>query len=156
MGTKNKVTIRGNLGQDPEIKSLQDGTKLANLSLATSESWTDKNTGEKREKTQWHRVVVWGNREGGGLVKPIEKFLAKGDQIEVEGQLEHRSWEKPDGSKGYATEVVLKGPRATLDIIRCKSWENNRDGVPRDSGGSRPQSSDKSRQDDMGGDDIPF
>ena len=120
MGTKNKVVLRGNLGQDPEVKHLQNGGMLANLSMATSESWKDKQTGERKERTQWHRVVVWNE----GIVKVIEKYLKKGDQIEIEGQLETRKWQDQNGQDRYSTEVVLRPYKSDLDIIRCKAFEN--------------------------------
>jgi single-strand DNA-binding protein len=157
MASMNKVILIGNLGQDPEIKRLQDGTPVANLSIATSESWRDKNTGERRERTQWHRIVVWGARDSEGLVKVIEQYLAKGDQIMVIGQLEHRKWEDRDGVTKYATEVVLKGFKAELQILRCKAWEKNgkqdttAEAAPAGDGGKRA-AADPAPMDD----DIPF
>jgi len=121
MASMNKVILLGNLGQDPEIRRLQDGTMLANLSIATSESWTDKGTGERKEKVQWHRVVVWPE----GLVKVIEKHLAKGDQVMIVGMLEHRKWQDKDGNDRYSTEVVMRPFKSELQITRCKSWEKN-------------------------------
>jgi single-strand DNA-binding protein len=121
MASINQVYLCGNLGQDPEIKRLQDGTALANLSIATSESWTDKSSGEKKEKVQWHRVTVWPE----GLVKVCEKHLAKGDQITVVGQLEHRKWQDKDGNDRYSTEVVLRPYKSTLQIHRCKAWDKS-------------------------------
>jgi single-strand DNA-binding protein len=117
----NLVILNGNLGQDPEIKRLTDGTVLANLSIATSEFWTDKNTGEKKERVQWHRIVVWPE----GLVKLIEKWLAKGDKVQVMGQLEHRKWQDKDGNDRYSTEVVLRPFKGQLDINRCKKMDKS-------------------------------
>ncbi len=104
MSSLNRVMIIGNLGRDPEVKSLQDGTRLCNLSVATSESWTDKNTGERRERTEWHRVVIWV----AGLVDVAEKYLAKGSKVYLEGQLETRKWQDQSGNDRYSTEVVLR------------------------------------------------
>ena len=119
MASMNKVMLIGNLGQDPEIKTLGDGSKVANLSIATSESWRDKATGERKEKTEWHRINVWGD----GLVGVVDKYLAKGDQIMVVGKLQTRAWEDQDGKKRYSTEVVLSGFKSELQIVRCKAWE---------------------------------
>lgn len=123
MASFNQVTLLGNLGQDPEVKALQNGDKLANMSLATSERWKDKNSGEQKERTQWHRIVVWND----GIVGVIEKLLKKGDQVMVVGQLETRKWQDQNGNDRYATEVVLRPFKSQLQIIRCKAWEQNRD-----------------------------
>lgn len=112
-GSINKVILVGNLGNKPEIKTMQSGDRVANLSLATSESWKDKVTGERKEKTEWHRVVVFNQN----LVNLCENYLDKGSKVYVEGQLETRSWEQ-DGQKKYTTEVVLtrfKGEITMLD-----------------------------------------
>lgn len=111
-GSLNKVTLIGNLGNDPEIRSMQSGDQVANLSIATSESWKDKATGEKREKTEWHRVSVFSQ----GLVKVIQNYLKKGSKVYIEGQLETRSWEQ-DGQKKYMTEVVLRPFGSTLIML---------------------------------------
>lgn len=111
-GSVNKVILVGNLGADPEIRSLQSGDKVANLSLATSESWKDKTSGERREKTEWHRVVIFNQ----GLVKVCESYLKKGSKVYIEGQLETRSWEQ-DGQKKYTTEVVLRPYRGELNML---------------------------------------
>ncbi|MEM7680251.1 MAG: single-stranded DNA-binding protein, partial [Pseudomonadota bacterium] len=99
----NKVILVGNLGADPEVRTMQSGDKMVQLSLATSESWKDKSTGERREKTEWHRVVIFNK----GLVGVAENYLRKGSKIYIEGQLETRSWEQ-DGQKKYTTEIVLR------------------------------------------------
>ena len=111
-GSVNKVILIGNLGRDPEIRTTQDGTKVANLSLATSENWRDKTSGERREKTEWHRVVVFNDR----LVDVIEKYLKKGATIYIEGALQTRKWEK-DGVERYSTEVVLQKFRGELQML---------------------------------------
>ncbi len=112
-GSVNKVILVGNLGRDPEIRSLQDGARVCNLSLATSENWRDKSTGERREKTEWHRVVVFNDR----LVDVIEKFLRKGSKIYVEGQLQTRKWTDQQGQERYSTEVVLQRYRGELTML---------------------------------------
>ena len=115
-GSVNKVILVGNLGNDPDIRSMQSGDKVVNLSLATSESWKDKSTGERRENTQWHRVVVFNQ----GLVKVCENYLKKGSKIYIEGQLETRSWEQ-DGQKKYTTEVVLRPYRGELTMLDSRN-----------------------------------
>jgi single-strand DNA-binding protein len=115
-GSVNKVILVGNLGRDPEIRSTQDGTRVANLSLATSESWRDKNTGERREKTEWHRVVVFNER----IVEVAEKYLHKGSKIYVEGQLQTRKWTDQSGQEKYTTEVVLQRFRGELTMLDAR------------------------------------
>ena len=115
-GSVNKVILIGNLGNDPEIKSMQSGDKVCNLSVATSESWKDKATGERKENTQWHRVVVFNQ----GLMNVCENYLKKGSKIYVEGQLETRSYENKDGQKIYTTEVVLRPYRGEITMLDSK------------------------------------
>ncbi len=112
-GSVNKVILVGNLGRDPEIRSMQDGTKVANLSLATSESWKDKNSGERREKTEWHRIAIFNDR----LADLAEKYLKKGSKIYVEGQLQTRKWTDQSGQERYTTEVVLSRFRGELTML---------------------------------------
>jgi len=112
-GSVNKVILIGNLGRDPEIRNMQDGGRVANLSLATSESWRDKSSGERREKTEWHRVVIFNDR----LVDVVEKFLKKGSKIYVEGQLQTRKWTDQSGVEKYSTEVVLQKFRGELTML---------------------------------------
>jgi single-strand DNA-binding protein len=112
-GSVNKVILIGNLGRDPEIRSTQDGTRVANLSVATSESWRDKNTGERREKTEWHRVVIFNDR----IVDVAEKYLHKGSKIYLEGQLQTRKWTDQSGQEKYTTEVVLQRFRGELTML---------------------------------------
>ena len=112
----NKFTLLGNLGADPEIRRTQDGRPIANLRIATSESWRDKATGEKREKTEWHRVVIFNE----GLCKVAEQYLKKGAKVYIEGALQTREWEK-DGVKRYSTEVVLQGFNSTLTMLDGRS-----------------------------------
>jgi single-strand DNA-binding protein len=112
-GSVNKVILVGNLGRDPEIRSTQDGTRVANLSLATSESWRDKNSGERRERTEWHRVVVFNDR----LVEICERYLKKGSKIYIEGALQTRKWTDQSGQEKYTTEVVLQKFRGELTML---------------------------------------
>lgn len=121
-GSVNKVILIGNLGRDPEIRSTQSGARLANLTVATSENWKDRNTGERREKTEWHRVVVFNE----GLVKVIENYVHKGSKVYIEGQLETRKWEDQNGQERYTTEVVLKNFNGTLTMLdsRGSSGDN--------------------------------
>lgn len=112
-GSVNKVILVGNLGRDPEIRSTQDGTKIANLSLATSETWRDRNSGERRERTEWHRVVIFNDR----LVDVVEKFLRKGSKIYIEGALQTRKWTDQQGVEKYTTEVVLQRYRGELTML---------------------------------------
>ena len=112
-GSVNKVILIGNLGRDPEIRSTQDGTRIANLSLATSENWRDKNSGERKERTEWHRVVIFNDK----LVEVVEKFLKKGSKIYVEGALQTRKWTDQSGVEKYSTEVVLQRFRGELTML---------------------------------------
>ena len=112
-GSVNKVILVGNLGRDPEIRSTQDGTRVANLSVATSENWRDKATGERKERTEWHRVVVFNDR----LVEVIEKYLKKGAKVYLEGALQTRKWTDNSGQERYSTEVVLQRYRGELTML---------------------------------------
>lgn len=115
-GSLNKVQLIGNVGADPEIRSLNSGDRCANLRIATSETWKDKSSGEKKEKTEWHKVVVFGD----GLVKVIESFVSKGSKIFIEGALQTRKWDK-DGVDHYSTEIVLKPFNGQLILLGGKS-----------------------------------
>lgn len=151
MASVNKVILVGNVGSDPEIRTMQSGDRLANLSIATSETWKDKATGEKKEKTEWHRVVVFNP----GLVNVIEKYVKKGSKLYIEGQLATRSWEQ-DGVKKYSTEVVLKPYRGEIVMLSSKQSGGYDDQGDDDGGYSAPpQSQGQSRVDDME-DEIPF
>lgn len=112
-GSVNKVILVGNLGADPEIRRTQDGRPIVSLRLATSESWRDRGTGERRERTEWHRVVIFSE----GLAKVAEQYLKKGSKIYVEGQLQTREWEDQQGQKRYSTEVVLQGFNSQLTML---------------------------------------
>ena len=116
-GSVNKVILVGNLGADPEIRRTQDGRPIANLSIATSESWRDRNTGERREKTEWHRVVIFNE----GLCKIVEQYLKKGSKIYLEGALQTRKWTDNNGQDRYSTEIVLQGFNSTLTMLDGRS-----------------------------------
>jgi single-strand DNA-binding protein len=123
-GSVNKVILVGNLGADPEVKSFQNGGKICNLRIATSENWKDRTSGERKERTEWHNVVI--NSEG--LVGVAERFLRKGSKIYIEGQLRTRKWQDQSGNDRYTTEVALSGPGAVLTML---------DGAPGAGGGDR-------------------
>jgi len=116
-GSVNKVILIGNLGADPEIRRTQDGRPVANLRVATSESWRDKATGERRERTEWHRVVIFNE----GLCRIAEQYLKKGSKIYLEGQLQTRKWEDQGGQERYSTEVVLQGFNSQLTMLDTRA-----------------------------------
>lgn len=119
MSSVNKVILVGNLGRDPEIRATQDGTKIANLSVATSENWKDKNSGERKEKTEWHRVVIFNDR----LSDVAEKYLKKGSKVYLEGQLQTRKWTDQAGVEKYSTEIVLQRFKGELTMLDGRSGE---------------------------------
>ena len=121
-GSVNKVILIGNLGADPEIKSFQNGGKIANIRIATSEQWKDRMTGERKERTEWHNVVI----NGDGLVGVVERYLKKGSKVYIEGSLRTRKWQDRDGNDRYTTEVVIAGMGGTLAML---------DGAPGGGGG---------------------
>jgi single-strand DNA-binding protein len=147
----NRVELIGNLGRDPECKHTHDGRMIANLSVATSESWTDKQTGEKRERSEWHRVVIFNEN----LAKIAAQYLRKGAKVFVEGQLQTRKWQDKEGQDRYTTEVVLQGFQAQLIMLGDRAGS----GEVREYGGEpRRQSSQPAQQkprDDFS-DEIPF
>jgi len=112
-GSVNKVILLGNLGRDPEIRSMQSGKKMASFSIATSKKWKDRNTQEQKENTSWHNIVVFNE----GLVEVIEKYVKKGSKIYVEGELSTRKYQDKDGNERYTTEVVLQGYNSTLTML---------------------------------------
>ena len=160
-GSVNKVILVGNLGKDPEIRRTQDGRPIANLSVATSETWRDKATGERKEKTEWHRVVIFNE----GLCKVAEQYLKKGAKVYIEGALQTRKWTDQSGVEKYSTEVVLQGFNSTLTMLDGRSGGGG-GAVSDDSGGDFGSSGPSSaaprravaagaRNSDMDG-DIPF
>jgi len=157
-GSVNKVILVGNLGKDPEIRRTQDGRPIANLSVATSETWRDKNTGERKEKTEWHRVVIFNE----GLCKVAEQYLKKGAKVYIEGQLQTRKWTDQSGAEKYSTEVVLQGFNSNLTMLDGRGGGGG--GYAEEGGGDFGSSSPAprrvaaaggSRNSDMN-DDIPF
>jgi len=148
-GSLNKVTLIGNLGADPEVRTLPNGGKVVNLSIATSENWKDKSTGEKKEKTEWHRVVVFNEN----LVKVIEQYLHKGDKVYLEGQIQTRKWTDQSGVEKFSTEVVLNAFNSVMTMLQTKGDGGGGAGspAPRD---QRPASAPASHS--GADDDIPF
>ena len=116
-GSVNKVILVGNLGADPEIRRTQDGKPIAHLKVATTESWRDRSTGEKRERTEWHRVVIFNE----GLCGVVEKYLRKGGKVYIEGQLQTRKWQDQQGQDRYTTEVVLQGYNSMLTMLESRN-----------------------------------
>lgn len=163
-GSLNRVQLIGNLGADPEIRRTQDGRPIASMRIATSETWRDRNTGDKREKTEWHSIVVFNE----SLCKVIEQYVKKGSKIFIEGQLQTRKWQDRDGQDRYSTEVVLQGFNANLVMLDSKRGSGYQAGGngPEDYGmdrdrasgaSSRPSSSSSSGNFSRDlDDDIPF
>ena len=162
-GSVNKVILLGNLGQDPDIRTMQNGKKVCTFSLATSDSWKDKETGEKKEKTEWHRVVVFNE----GLVGVVESYIKKGTKLYVEGSLQTRKWTDDKGVEKYTTEIVIQGYGGRIDIVSAKG--NNQElsqdkdisetnGDPKkeiDSKDSKEKNIDD-KSDNLNEEDIPF
>jgi len=143
-GSVNKVMLIGNLGADPEVRSFQNGGKVCNLRIATSETWKDKNTGERKEKTEWHTVAIMAE----GLVRVAEQYLRKGSKVYIEGKLQTRKWQDQSGADRYSTEIVLQGIGGTLTML---------DGA-NGGGGERSEQGvyDQSPPADLDDSDIPF
>ncbi len=172
-GSVNKVILIGNLGRDPEVRTLQNGNKVANLNLATSESWKDKSSGERKEKTEWHRVVIFGQ-----LADIAEKYLKKGSKVYVSGSLQTRKWTDQSGAEKYTTEVVLQGYGGELTMLDGKGggggggggggmgddgpsggWDSGDEGGGgggRSGGGARSGGGGRSTSKSDLDDDIPF
>ena len=148
-GSVNKVILVGNLGADPEVRKFQNGGSVCNLSVATSENWKDRNTGERREKTEWHRVAIFSE----GLVRVAEQYLRKGAKVYLEGQLETRKYQDKDGNDRYTTEVVLRNFNSSMVMLDGRSggggFDNDRGSMPDQSSAPRGQSYELD-------DDIPF
>ena len=146
-GSLNKVLLIGRLGADPEIKQMVNGKNVARLSLATSQTWKDKNTGEKKEKTEWHRVVIFNE----GLVNVVQQYLKKGAQIYLEGQLSTRKWrDEQSGQDKYSTEIVLQGFNSTLTMLGNKSTTTQNEEKS-----SLPNEENSTSENDLD-DQIPF
>ena len=157
VGSVNKVILLGNLGRDPEIRSMQSGSKMANFSIATSKRWKDRNTQEQKEKTSWHNIVIFGE----GLVDIVEKYVKKGSKIYVEGELQTRKWQDQDGNDKYTTEVVLQGYNSNLTLLDSRNnsqqqqVENQSDISNNDQQIENNNSSQSTDSDDSD-EDIPF
>ncbi len=136
-GTVNKVILIGNLGKDPEIRTTQDGREIANITIATSENWTDKNSGERREKTEWHKVAIFNP----GLVGLTKKYLHKGSKVFVEGQLQTRKWQDNCGQDRYVTEVVIQGYNGALTFLDSKGGQGGGNYASNNDSGSANHSS---------------
>ena len=162
-GSVNKVILVGNLGKDPEVRHTQDGKPIVNLSIATSESWRDKGSGERKEKTEWHRVVIFNE----ALAKVAEQYLKKGSTVYIEGQLQTRKWTDKDGAEKYSTEVVLQNFRGELTMLGGKpgggesagsSYGNDDSGFGASSPMDRPRATSGAKQTfarDLD-DEVPF
>ena len=162
-GSVNKVILLGNLGQDPDIRTMQNGKKVCTFSIATSNSWKDKDTGEKKEKTEWHRVVVFNE----GLVGVVENYIKKGTKLYIEGSLQTRKWTDDSGTEKYTTEVVIQGYGGRIDIVSAKGnnqeQSENQDVLENndvakkaiDSKDKKEQSIDD-KSDNLKEEDIPF
>ena len=152
-GSVNKVILLGNIGKNPDIKSTQNGSKLASFSIATSKRWKDKQTQEYKDKTEWHKVVVFGE----GLVDIIDKYVKKGSKIYIEGELQTRKWQDQNGNDRYTTEVILQGFNSTLTLLDNKgnstslSEKSDKNIIENDSSASQQNEKDSSIDDD-----IPF
>ncbi len=162
-GSINKVILIGNLGRDPEVRAMQSGGKVCNLAIATSESWKDKNTGERKEKTEWHRVVLFNE----ALVGLAERYLRKGSKVYIEGQLETRKWQDQNGQERYTTEIVLRPYKGELTFLDGRSDGAGQGGGGYDggsssygngggSGGGQPEPAYAASSASDLDDDIPF
>ena len=151
-GSVNKVILIGNLGRDPEVRTFQNGGKVCNLRIATSETWKDRNTGERKERTEWHSVAIFSEP----LARIAEQYLRKGSKVYLEGQLETRKWQDQSGQDRYTTEVVLRPYRGELTLLDSRGeggggggYQDDRGGYSGGGGGPAPASSDLD-------DEIPF
>ena len=159
-GSVNKVILVGNLGKDPEVRSFQNGGKVVSFSVATSESWKDRNSGERKDKTEWHNVSIFSE----GLARVAEQYLKKGSKVYLEGQLETRKWQDNNGNDRYSTDVVLRNFNSSMVLLDGREggggrasgadWGGGRDDAPRGNfggGGGRPSAFDSDLDDD-----VPF
>ena len=162
-GSVNKVILLGNLGQDPDIRTMQNGKKVCTFSLATSDSWKDKETGEKKEKTEWHRVVVFNE----GLVSVVENYIKKGTKLYIEGSLQTRKWTDDKGIEKYTTEIIIQGYGGRIDIVSSKSnnqeLSQNQDFSEKDDVSKKEIDSKENKEksiddksDNLNEEDIPF
>ena len=162
-GSVNKVILLGNLGQDPDVRTMQSGKKVATMSIATSDSWKDKDTGEKKEKTEWHRIVVFNE----GLVGVVENYIKKGTKLYIEGALQTRKWTDDSGTEKYTTEIVIQGYGGRIDIVSAKG--NNQEHLESQDKADSNNASEKKidskddkektiddKSDNLNEEDIPF
>jgi len=154
VGSVNKVILLGNLGRDPEVRSMQSGSKMASFSIATSKRWKDRTTQEQKEKTSWHNVVVFGD----GLVDIVEKYVKKGSKIYIEGELQTRKWQDQDGNDKYTTEVILQGFNSNLTLLDSRNNSQSSENKIDDSSNINQEQNIESSSNDSsdGDDDIPF
>ncbi len=155
VGSVNKVILLGNLGRDPEIRSMQSGSKMAAFSIATSKRWKDRSTQEQKEKTAWHNIVVFGD----GLVDIVEKYVKKGSKIYVEGELQTRKWQDQEGKDRYTTEVILQGYNCNLTLLDSRNsnnQSNNQDQISQDNKSSDDNIIEESVDSSESEEDIPF
>ena len=157
VGSVNKVILLGNLGRDPEIRSLQSGNKMATFSLATSKRWKDKATQEQKDKTSWHNIVIFGD----GLVSIVEKYVKKGSKVYLEGELITRKWQDSSGNDRYSTEVVLQGYNCNLTLLDSRGSNNYQQESNENQSNQETPSKDSdisadTKESDEEEDDIPF
>ena len=162
-GSVNKVILLGNLGQDPDVRTMQSGKKIATMSIATSDSWKDKDTGEKKEKTEWHRIVVFNE----GLIGVVENYIKKGTKLYIEGALQTRKWTDDAGTEKYTTEIVIQGYGGRIDIVSAKgnnqehlesqdiAYNNDASEKKIDSKDDKEKTTDD-KSDNLNEEDIPF
>ena len=152
VGSVNKVILLGNLGRDPDIRSMQSGSKMASFSIATSKRWKDKSTGEQKDKTSWHNIVVFGD----GLVDIVEKYVKKGSKIYIEGELQTRKWQDQEGNDRYTTEVIIQGYNCNLTLLDSRNT-NNLEAPDQSSSNDQISNNDSQVKDSPDTeDDIPF
>ena len=152
VGSVNKVILLGNLGRDPEIRSMQSGNKMASFSIATSKRWKDKNTQEQKEKTSWHNVVVFGD----GLVSIVENYVKKGSKIYVEGELQTRKWQDQDGNDKYTTEVILQGYNSNLTLLDSRNNTNQSSEIAQEPSIADEKTESQTSDSEDPEEDIPF
>ena len=152
VGSVNKVILLGNLGRDPEIRSMQSGSKMASFSIATSKRWKDRNTQEQKEKTSWHNIVVFGD----GLVSIVENYVKKGSKIYVEGELQTRKWQDQDGNDKYTTEVILQGYNCNLTLLDSRNNTNKSSEITQEPSVSDENIGSQTSDSEDTEEDIPF
>ena len=152
VGSVNKVILLGNLGRDPEIRSMQSGSKMASFSIATSKRWKDRNTQEQKEKTSWHNIVIFGD----GLVNIVENYVKKGSKVYLEGELQTRKWQDQDGNDKYTTEVVLQGYNCNLTLLDSRNSTNQPSEITQESSIADKNLESQTSDSEDSEEDIPF